>query len=140
MKYTAGKYKYFDLLVTINNHYFPNDNFGDNVRENDEKYLALYNNLLEDFFHKLRNFNSLDEFIELSLNITGYLWLQQPFFDGNTRTLKSFLKLTFKNLNYDLNVNIIDDDRHIIPLFYYDDEKCTEIEINNFKRRLTKID
>lgn len=140
MKYTAGKYKYFDLLVTINNHYFPNNNFGDNVRENDKKYLTLYNKLLEDFFHKLRNFNSLDEIIKLSLNLTGYLWFQQPFFDGNTRTLKSFLKLVFKHLNYDLNVNKIDNDKCVIPLFYYDDEECTQNEINNFKRRLTKID
>jgi len=139
MQYIYGKYKYFDLLVLINNHYFPSDNFGENVRDLDEKSLLLYNKLLEDFFNKFKTNISFDEIIESSLNLTGYIWLQQPFFDGNTRTLQRFLKLVFRTLEYNLDLNKENDSSFIIPLFYFEDETCTQYDIDKFKRRLTKV-
>lgn len=139
MEYKYGKYTFFDLLVMINTHYFPNDILGKNVRENDESQLQIYNKLLENYFNKLNTNISLDEIIELSLNLTGYLWLHQPFYDGNTRTFHHFLKLVFLQLKYHLNFLENDKTDRIIPLFYDDNQKCIQNDIDNLKRRLTKI-
>lgn len=140
MQYIQGKYKYFDLLVIINNRYFPNDDFGDNVRDLDENSLLLYNSLIENFFNLLKTNISFEKIIEAALNLTGYIWLKQPFFDGNTRTLQRFLKLVFRELQYNLNYQFQDNFERFLPVFYYEDEKCTQYDIDKLKRRLTKID
>lgn len=135
--YQLGKYKYFDFLVEINNHYLQEVPTGTNVRESNEANLNLLNTLLEEFFDNLSLANSLDEIITLSLNLAGFFVLRQPFYDGNSRTMKAFLVLVFKQYHYKIKLPK-DNEQLIIPLFYYDNEKCTNTNIENFKRLLIK--
>ena len=136
MKYKLGKYQYFDFLVLLNNHYLNMKRIGDNVREQDEDTLNLYNLLLENFFKNLNSTNSIEEIIELSLNLTGFLWYRQPFYDANTRTLHIFLNLLFKELNYKINAET---NVSVLPLFYSDIDRCDKKDIDDFKRCLTRI-
>ena len=82
--------------------------------------------------------NNLNDISRLSLNLTGYFWMVQPFGDGNTRTLRSFLYFIFSQLNYKLDLTFEPNDVPIIPIFYDEDEECVENDINNLIRRLTK--
>lgn len=139
MEYIVGKYKHFDFLVLINSHYLhmvP----GTNVRIDTQEEYILCNQILEDFFDNLVMANTIEEVIELALNLTGFFWYRQPFFDGNTRTLRKFLELLFKELKYHVDLTYKESDRPIIPIFYGDEESCNTNDINNLKRRLTKLE
>ena len=136
--YTLGKYKYFDFLVLINSSFFPSIPIGENMRELSEEDFKFFDKKLQKFFDSINSTNDLNEIARLSLNLTGYFWLIQPFSDGNTRTLRSFLYFIFSKLNYLLNLVFESNDHPIIPIFYTEDEECVEKDINNLIRRLKK--
>ena len=138
MEYKIGKYKYFDILVYINMHYFPSE-LGENIREDNEFALALYNQLLEDFFMQILSEIELNEVCRKILDLTGFIWYRQPFFDGNTRTLRVFIKLIFYLFDYDIDLQSKEYEQ-FIPIFYQEDEKCDNHDIEKLKRRLTKIE
>ena len=131
--YIFGKYKYFDKLVLINKIFI---NIENNVRETEDK-IAICNNLLQNFFHKVEMETDFDKIIELVLNLVGILWLYQPFYDGNTRTLLFFLKIFFESLGYDLIIN--NEVRLSLPIFYRENEYCHGSDILKIKERLKKI-
>lgn len=137
-KYQLGKYKYFDLLVLINSYFFPSIPIGENMRGLTEDEFKIFDEKLKSFFDTISNTNNLNDISRLSLNLTGYFWMVQPFGDGNTRTLRSFLYFIFSQLNYKLDLTFEPNDVPIIPIFYDEDEKCVENDINNLIRRLTK--
>lgn len=136
--YKFGNYKYFDFLVSVNYKICDFHIIGENVRETDINEIAFYNQLLEDFFTKLNENPELDKIIESSLNLTGFLWLRQPFYDGNTRTLRILLKTIFNSIDYNLDLSNEEKEKSVIPLFYNEDETCTPKHITYLKRKLTK--
>ena len=137
-KYTLGKYKYFDFLVLINSYFFPSIHIGENMRGLTIDDIEIFDKKLKDFFIAINSTDDLKEISRLSLNLTGYFWLIQPFGDGNTRTMRSFLYFIFSQLNYKLDLNFESNDYPIIPIFYTEDEECVENDINNLIKRLTK--
>lgn len=136
--YTLGKYKYFDFLVLINSYFFPSIHIGENMRGLTNENFEKFDKKLKDFFEAINSTNDLKEIARLSLNLSGYFWVIQPFCDGNTRTMRSFLYFIFSQLNYKLNLDFESNDYPIIPIFYKEDEECIENDIDNLMRRLTK--
>lgn len=137
-KYTLGKYKYFDFLVLINSYFFPSIPIGENMRRITEDEFNLFDEKIKSFFDAISNTDDLEEISRLALNLTGYFWMIQPFGDGNTRTLRSFLYFIFSRLNYRLDLTFESKGLPIIPIFYTEDEECIETDIKNLMRRLTK--
>lgn len=133
MEYKLGTFKYFDYLVLINQYFFKKNLPNFNLRVTNIKDIIYYNELIKSFFQQLSCENDINRIIEISLNLTGFLWFRQPFFDGNTRTLKRFLKLIFNTLHYEIYFSKND---IIIPAFCSDDETCTQQDILKLKRRL----
>jgi len=134
MEYKLGKFRYFDYLVVINQHYFKKTLPNFNVRVTDIEDIIYYNEIIKSFFYELSIETDINKIIEISLNLTGFLWFRQPFFDGNTRTLKRFLQLVFNIIHYEVSFSKKDT---IIPVFYSDNETCTHDDILKLKRRLT---
>ena len=134
--YKLGIYKHFDFLVLINHYYLKDLELGENVRNFTEQELRQFDQKISIFFDQIAYENNLDKIIELILNLTGYLWLMQPFYDANTRTLNRFIKLYFKQLNYHLEY--CDTNHTFIPLFYEEDEKCIPRDIQKLKLELIK--
>ena len=134
-KYEFGKFIYFDYLVFINSCNFQNLQKNYNIRC-DLNEIILYNNLIKTFFKETENEQNIDKIIEKALNLVGFLWFRQPFFDGNTRTLRNFLQIFFCSINYKFEIL---PNEYFIPIFYSDDEKCNNDNILKIKRRLTKL-
>lgn len=130
--YTFGKYLYFDYLIKINYQFFNEEEIGFNIREINDETLKNIDDKLEILF----NNNSFDEKITNLCNTIGYIWLIQPFKDGNTRTLLIFMKEYLNNMGYSINLN---DKENIFPTFYYEDEKCSKEYLNKIKKRIKKI-
>ncbi len=137
-KYKLGKYKYFDFLVLINSYYFPSIPIGENMRNLTISEFKSFDEKIKNFVTTINNTDDLKEISRLALNLTGYIWLMQPFGDGNTRTLRTFLYFIFSQLNYKLDLTFESNDLPIIPIFYFEDEECIENDITNLIRRLTK--
>lgn len=134
MKYKLGIFKYFDYLVLINQYFLKKDFPNFNLRITDIEEINYYNEKIKSFFKQLSEETDINKIIETSLNLTGFLWFRQPFFDGNTRTLKRFLQLIFKTLHYEIYFSKND---IIIPIFYSENETCSQDDVLKLKRRLT---
>ena len=136
MKYNLNQYFFLDILVKINARLM-NTTVDDALRIKDEATWQDIDNRIKEIFSIDNEIVDIDIIIECILNLTGYLKLIQPFYDGNNRTLSCFLKMFFALINYDIDTNI---NKHstLIPIFYEEDEQCLDYHINNFKKRLTK--
>ena len=80
--------------------------------------------MLKNFFKiYIKSKNNNDKLIAL-LSVTGITLYYQPFYDGNSRTLKCFISIILRKLGYDYTFNSKD---FIIPMLY-DGEEAT---VNN---------
>ena len=130
--YQEGVYPYLDILVRINQKYFKNSN----IRLNTTEDLITIDFIIREFYQYLFTENNLRNIIASLLNLCGRLWLLQPFYDGNTKTLKDFMTIIFNELGYIIDMN--NSDIPIIPIFYYENEICEEKDIQNILSRLKK--
>lgn len=121
--YKKGIYKNFDKLININNIFF-NNAINYNIR--DEKYIPYIEKRLI-----LLNNTSLD--IKELLNVMGLIILLQPFYDGNNRTTKIYIKeyLLKHNYNFDITYNL--------PLLYDINDKITDTHIKKLNQYISKI-
>ena len=130
--YQEGVYPYLDILVRINQKYFKNSN----IRLNTTEDLITIDFMIREFYQYLVTENNLRNIIASLLNLCGRSWLLQPFYDGNTKTLKDFMTIIFHELGYIIDMN--NPDIPIIPIFYYENEICEEKDIQNILNRLKK--
>lgn len=128
--YKTGKYLFFDLLVYIHKTL---DIETTGIRSM-EKDIYLYDILIKNFFIEINDENNIDVIIEKILNLCGFLWLMQPFYDGNTRTLIIFMNSILKEFNYKINLNY--PFGQIIPLFYEENERCNHNDIERAKKMI----
>ncbi len=122
------KFPYFYKLICINKLYFK----GDNLRIKNYNDLEEINNLIYILYQSIKDLDDINSLIEVVLNVTGKILYMQPFYDGNSRTLKDFIKSIFKSLKYDIEINEND---YIIPILF-EEEQCTEEELNFFKKKV----
>lgn len=117
-----NKYPYFYELVLINNRLF---NYVDNYNIRDEDMIDYIENKLR----ILNNEKSLNE--ELLLDTVSVILCMQPFYDGNSRTLKIYLRNYLNRFNKSININ-----DNFIPVYYSNDDKLSERDLINFKNRI----
>ncbi len=119
--YKFGTYVNFDKLIIINNKLFDytiNNNIRDfSIIESVEAKLASLN--------KEKKLNE-----ELLLNVVASILCMQPFFDGNSRTLKIYMHIYLEQFNKHLETK-----ENIIPIFFSPDEKCSKKDINEFRKK-----
>ena len=126
MIYTCGKYKNFDKLFKINKIII--HNYNNEIRV-DENEISKINSLMNNLYKK----HSMNIRIKVALYVSAIILLRQPFFDGNSRTIKAFLKNYFKG--YGLLLDISEKD-FIIPLFYFETDNINNNDIKKLKKRL----
>lgn len=126
------EYKYFERLVKINNKFFRNKKYN-NVRLDSEKYLKLFDESLEKLYTITHNTNNLDIIILSILELTGRLLYFQPFYDGNSRTLKQFIRCHLADIGYKASFN---NDDYIIPMLF-EGERCTIDDVITFKEKVS---
>lgn len=114
-----NNYPYFNKLSTINKIII---NTPYNIRS--YEYIPLMENLLSSLNNK-----ELD--IENMLKVTAIILFLQPFYDGNTRTLKLYMHKYL--LKFGLNISW---DNNVIPIFFDIDEEVSKKDLINFKKRL----
>ena len=124
------KYPYLNLLVTINSRIVGNINTS-NLRFTDETDLGHLNNIVKSIFHSLIVQNKNEALLTL-LNSSGHLLYYQAFFDGNSRTIKIFIKLILNKLKFNFKYEL---DAHLIPMLF-DGENCTNEDIIKFKKNV----
>ena len=132
-RYRFGKYPYFDKLVYIHNTTCKDITLA--IIRSSELEIKQYNDILKNFFEEVLNNEDLDFILDKLLNLCGYLWMSQPFYDGNTRTIISFMKFILKKINYDIDFN---DNSIEIPLFYEEKDKCNEQQMLKLKKILIR--
>lgn len=117
------KYPYFYELVIINNSLFD--------------YVIDYNirdeQILKPIEFKLKKLNSeqtLNE--ELLLDTLSSILCLQPFCDGNSRTLKIYLKNYLNKFNKSLEIN----DKNI-PIYYTPNDNLSQNDIDNFRKSVS---
>ena len=119
--YKPGLYPNFDELVKINNQLFSKIN-NYNIREN--KDIPFIERKLE----ILNQLNTLDE--EILLSIIASILCLQPFYDGNSRTLKIYMKKYLTQFKKELD--LAENDK-IIPIFYTPEEKCSSSDLKKIR-------
>lgn len=131
MSYRFGRYKYLDRLVRINSRFLKDLKPGDNIRYDNHKELKHLDNILKGFYNNFFSSVSLEEKLIYLLNVTGILLHFQPFYDGNSRTLKVFMMDMLKSIdiNVDIPVNKEHSNTHIIPFFFDPIEKCPQCNV-----------
>jgi fido (protein-threonine AMPylation protein) len=129
--YTFNEEEIFNIKYLEKIHLFL---FSDVYHKNDCKIRAeLSKEIIEKINNKLQEFKSLlyTEEIEQIKSILYEIWEQQIFYDGNTRTILSFLKIISKiydfNITYDFTKDIDKD--------YFINEVIDSIEPKNEKNR-----
>ena len=123
------KFPYFYTLIYINKYYSKTNN---NVKIKRKEDLTEINNLIYNLYINIINEDDINKIISEILNTTGRILYMQPFYDGNSRTLKRFIKIIFNSLNYKF---FYDKKDFLIPILF-EEERCTENEINNFKKKV----
>lgn len=124
------KYPHFSKLIEINTSYFKDKTNNIRLYEEDIEYLEeLLNNLWKSI--ETKNINYI---LSTLLTTTGKILYLQPFYDGNSRTLKTYISIILNNLGYSISYNNND---FIIPMLL-ENECCNNEEINNLKKKLTK--
>ena len=125
------KYPLFNILVRINNSYFNNvENY--NIRLSQKEDLDYLEKLLNSFFNTLKEKNDINTVIKSLLTIMGKILSYQPFYDGNSRTLKKFIAIVLNKLGYKI---IYDEKDFIIPMLM-GNESCTYEDIQILKRKI----
>lgn len=124
------EYKYFRHLIKINNKIFSKQE-DYNIRLYSAEPLKCFEDLLANFYTLLHNTNDFDIILLSLLEITGKLLYYQPFYDGNSRTLKQFIREVLTELGYQISFN---NDDYIIPMLF-DGEKCTAENVIDFKQK-----
>ena len=125
------KYPYFSILIRINNLYF-NDIENYNLRLSNEEDLSYFESLLSTFFYISNITDDINTILFYLLTITGKLLNYQPFYDGNSRTLKQFIKTVLQEIGYNLEYNQED---FIIPMLF-DNEVVSNEKILCLKRKI----
>lgn len=123
------KYPYFSKLVKINSSIINDKN---NIRLNSEEDLKYFDGLLKDLYEVLKTTQDIDKILLNLLNLVGKLLYYQPFYDGNSRTLKIFLNIVLKELGYNI---LYKEDDHIIPMLF-DSDVCSIDEVIEFKKKV----
>lgn len=126
-----GEYQYFEHLVKINHRLFKNKKY--NVRLDSEKYLKFFDESLEKLYTITHNTNNLDIILLSILELTGRLLYFQPFYDGNSRTLKQFIRCHLEDIGYQVSFN---NSEYIIPMLF-EGESCTIDDIITFKEKVS---
>lgn len=72
------------------------------------------------------------------------IWLYQPFFDGNTKTMVTFLKIFLMSRGFDLSYEVSEQEEHdykkFISLIYSDEDSVSLKSINILENYITKQD
>ena len=123
------KYPYFSKLVKINSSSINEKN---NIRLNSWEDLEYFDGLLKNFFELLKTTRDIDTVLLNLLNLVGKLLYYQPFYDGNSRTLKIFLNIVLKELGYNI---LYKEDDYIIPMLF-DSDVCSIDEVMEFKKKV----
>ena len=124
------KYPHFSKLIEINNSYFKDEKYNIRLHEEDIKYIEeLLANLSKSI--ETTNFNYI---LSTLLTTTGKILYLQPFYDGNSRTLKAYISIILNNLGYNISYNNND---FIIPILL-EDECCNNEEISKLKKKISK--
>lgn len=124
------KYPYLSLLATINGRIIKNTETS-NLRFTEETDLSYLDNTIKKVFHSLTT-KDKDETLITLLNSSGHLLYYQPFFDGNSRTIKIFINLVLNKLEYNFEYGTDE----IIITMLFDGGSCTSEEITKFKKAL----
>lgn len=136
------KYKYLAFLTELNCIYFPDDNYGfGNLRLTEPDEFQFVDDILNNFFREIKEENDENIIMKKLLDTVGRIWCFQPFLDGNTRTILTFISMFYKLKGY--NITFKRDENgmfinNVIPLFYYLSEECSECDIQKLKRELKK--
>ena len=141
MNHIQKKYPYFWILAEINAQFaldpslkniLSNTNPLDNIRPKSYENVPYLNNLFKKFFKILIKSEDNNEKLIALLSVTGVTLYLQPFYEGNSRTLKHFISIILKKLNYDYTFNHED---FIIPMLYEGEEAT----LNDLKKLQMKI-
>ena len=131
MKSIQKKYPYFWILAKINTQFDLNPTLN-NIRLKNDEELSILNSMLKNFFKiYIRSKNNNDKLIAL-LSVTGITLYYQPFYDGNSRTLKFFISIILKKLGYDYTFNSKD---FIIPILY-EGEEATLSDLKKLQKKI----
>ncbi len=117
------KYPYFYELVIINNSLF---DYVIDLNIRDEQILKP----IEFKLKKLNSEQTLNE--ELLLDTLSSILCLQPFCDGNSRTLKIYLKNYLNKFNKSLDIN-----GKVIPIYYTSNDNLSQNDIDNFRKRVS---
>lgn len=117
------KYPYFYELVIINNSLF---DYVIDLNIRDEQILKP----IEFKLKKLNSEQTLNE--ELLLDTLSSILCLQPFCDGNSRTLKIYLKNYLNKFNKSLDIN-----GKVIPIYYTSNDYLSQNDIDNFRKRVS---
>ena len=116
------KSPYFYELVLINDIMFEYK-INNNIR--DEKVL----NYIEKRLKRLNMEQKLNE--ELLLDTIAVILCLQPFYDGNSRTLKIYLRNYLNRFSKTIDIN-----EKIIPVYYTSNDYISQNDIDDFKKKI----
>ena len=116
------KFPYFYELVLINDRMFEYT-INNNIR--DEKVL----NYIEKRLKRLNMEQKLNE--ELLLDTIVVILCLQPFYDGNSRTLKIYLRNYLNRFSKTIDIN-----GKIIPVYYTSNDYISQNDIDDFKKKI----
>ncbi len=116
------KFPYFYELVLINDRMFEYT-INNNIR--DEKVL----NYIEKRLKRLNMEQKLNE--ELLLDTIAVILCLQPFYDGNSRTLKIYLRNYLNRFSKTIDIN-----EKIIPVYYTSNDYISQNDIDDFKKKI----
>lgn len=125
---------YFNILVNIHNNIFKDSPFGIRpwIKEFDEVN-SLIKKLVE---HD--NIN-LDEFVEEIIRCAAIIFLYQPFYDGNYRTVLGLIQFLLERYGYEVCIDNLYNDYfngvRIIPTIYDREDK---ICVDSYRVKLLK--
>lgn len=120
----------FNYLVNIHKRVFniDEDDFRDNLGDDVKEIIASSLNKIN------KEYKNLNELVSDFLQFGGYVYLFQPFIDGNKRTVLSIYKeiLDAKSINLDWNI-ILNNYRYVdlIPIFDSPSDTVSQRSINN---------
>lgn len=120
----------FNYLVNIHKRVFNinEDDFRDNLGDDVKEIIASSLNKIN------KEYQNLNELVSDLLQFGGYVYLFQPFIDGNKRTALSIYKeiLDSRNINLDWN-KILNNFRYVdlIPIFDSPFDTVSQRSINN---------
>ncbi len=129
---------YFELLIHLHTYLFGKDK----VRC-EEKYQRRINNLIQNVMISDFSNMTLYTLSETLSKCISSIWLYQPFFDGNTRTvillLKLFALVKGYEFRYDMSAGNEEDYKKFVSLIYSEKDMVSEESIQKIKEHLYKV-